>query len=105
MKKFIFLIIDKIRKTLKVDEKGNSFWWGKGTLLIAALMIAGCAEKDSNGHIAINTGNANNPVIEIIDSCEYVGWGYGLAHKGNCRFCKERRQKELEELVIKLKEK
>ena len=51
--------------------------------------------------------------IVVIDSCEYLegsetygysGYGY-FAHKGNCRFCKERRQKELEELVIKLKEK
>jgi hypothetical protein len=32
---------------------------------------------------------------------EYITY----THKGNCRFCKERRQKELEELVIKLKEK
>ena len=44
-------------------------------------------------------------------SCEYVVmqsyWEkHGtMVHKGNCRFCKERRQKELEELVIKLKEK
>ena len=46
----------------------------------------------------------------IIDSCEYIGFlGFGncdvLAHKGNCRFCKKRRQKELEKLLIKLKEK
>ena len=39
MKKFILLIIEKIRKALKVDENGNSFWWGKGTLLLAALMM------------------------------------------------------------------
>ena len=74
-------------------------------LALTSLMMVGCVEKDSNGHIAINTDNGNNPKISIIDSCEYVNWGYGLAHKGNCRFCKERRQKELEELVIKLKEK
>lgn len=41
-----------------------------------------------------------------MDSCEYLlrvsfYQGY-LAHKGNCRFCKERRQKELKELVSKL---
>lgn len=51
--------------------------------------------------------------IIVIDSCEYLeksealgyhGYGY-FAHKGNCRFCQERRQKELKELVIKLKEK
>ena len=63
-------------------------------LALTTLMMVGCTEKDSNGHIAINTGNVNNPTISIIDSCEYVNWGYGLAHKGNCRFCKERRQKE-----------
>lgn len=50
----------------------------------------------------------NNFETLTIDSCEYIFKvvpyrGY-LAHKGNCRFCKERRQKELEELAIKLKE-
>ena len=74
-------------------------------LSLAALMMVGCTEKDSNGHIAINTGSVNNPEILIIDSCEYVKWSYGLANKGNCRFCKERRQKELKELVEQLKEK
>ena len=72
-------------------------------LALTALVMAGCTEKDSNGHIAINTGYANNPEIEIIDSCEYVGWGYSLAHKGNCKFCAERRQKEMKELVEQLK--
>lgn len=74
-------------------------------LTLTALMMVGCTKKDSNGHIAINTGNASNPEIVIIDSCEYVQWTYVLAHKGNCRFCKERRQKELKELVEQLKEK
>ena len=48
----------------------------------------------------------------IIDSCEYVRSSSCLAHKGNCRFCEERdsikwekRKKELEELIINLKEK
>ena len=79
-------------------------------LVFTALMTVGCTQKDSNGHITINTG-IENPNISIIDSCEYVGWGYGLAHKGNCRFCEERdsikwkkRKKELEELVIKLRQ-
>lgn len=68
------------------------------------LIMFGCTtEKDSNGNIAVNTGTTNNPDILMIDSCEYVHWGYGLAHKGNCRFCKERRQKELKELVEQLK--
>ena len=51
--------------------------------------------------------------LVVIDSCEYlrkelIGYkkaAFETVHKGNCRFCKERRQKELEELVTKLKEK
>lgn len=48
--------------------------------------------------------------VVVIDSCEYLkahnvrgysGYGY-FAHKGSCRFCKERRQNELEELVEQL---
>lgn len=30
----------------------------------------------------------------MIDSCEYIVWNQGLAHKGNCKFCAERRKKE-----------
>lgn len=71
-------------------------------LALTALMMAGCTKRDSNGYISINTGSASNPHTEIIDSCEYVSWSYGLAHKGNCRFCKERRQKEVKELIEQL---
>ena len=74
-------------------------------LALITFMMVGCVEKDSNGHIAISTVNVNNPHIAIIDSCEYVVWGNGLAHKGNCKYCKERREKELKELITKLKEK
>lgn len=41
----------------------------------------------------------------VIDSCEYISGYNRLAHKGNCRFCKERRQKELEEFMKQTKEK
>lgn len=75
-------------------------------LALTALIMVGCDEK-------LPDGTYRKPCAYrtyLIDSCEYVGWATGshsdyLAHKGNCRFCKERRQKELKELVIKLKEK
>jgi hypothetical protein len=76
-------------------------------LALTALMMVGCENiKNDDGTYSL----ATSPHTYIIDSCEYIGYiGYGtgdiIAHKGNCRFCKERRQKELEELVIKLKEK
>ena len=76
-------------------------------LALITLMMVGCFnEKNPDGTY---TTTAKQRTY-IIDSCEYIGYlGFGncdiIAHKGNCRFCKERRQKELEELVIKLKEK
>ena len=68
-------------------------------LALTAIMMVSCGETLETKGNAPFIGYAT---IEI-DSCEYVRGGYKLAHKGNCRFCKERRQKELEELVIKLK--
>ena len=68
---------------------------------IAAFMMVGCSDESV-------TDNLNTIVV---DSCEYLykevptsGGPYAaMAHKGNCRFCKERRQKELKELVEQLK--
>lgn len=71
-------------------------------LVFTLLVMVGCRYTQTD----INVVKASNPVIIVdentLDSCEYYPH-YG--HKGNCRFCKERRQQELEELVIKLKEK
>ena len=68
-------------------------------LALTALVIAGCSLEGQDVSSVYN--------ICVIDSCEYVvisGFSYPT-HKGNCRFCKERRQRELEELVEQLKEK
>lgn len=71
-------------------------------LALTVFMMVGCRYRNTRTNVL----TASNPVIIVdentLDSCEYYP-GYG--HKGNCHFCKERRQKELEELVIKLKEK
>ena len=73
-------------------------------LALTALMMVGCVEK-STQPIELHTLNTY-----IVDSCEYVGKGIGsysgiLAHKGNCRFCAERRKQELELLAEQIKEK
>lgn len=50
--------------------------------------------------------NDVNVRVVIIDSCEYLigsksmsyqGFGY-LSHKGNCKYCAERRKRELQNL-------
>ena len=80
-------------------------------LALAAVMMAGCEEIKTKEY-RYNVSDINIPdfdrtsdCVVIIDSCEYVHMWKRLAHKGNCRFCKERRQKELKELVEQLKEK
>ena len=73
-------------------------------LVLTTLMMVGCREVSAE-KVHVKEGER----IISIDSCEYIErnvyYGIMLVHKGNCRFCKERRQKELEELVIKLKDK
>ena len=74
-------------------------------LALTTLMMVGCDVKQPDG-----TYKPSSYRTYTIDSYEYVGLAIGsqsdyLAHKGNCRFCKERRQKELKELVEQLKEK
>lgn len=75
---------------------------------LTALMMVGCEMKQTTENIeAPYGGNLGNTPFQtiLIDSCEYVTGTYKLSHKGNCRFCEERRQKELKELVEQLKKK
>lgn len=68
-------------------------------------MMVGCDYNgyNSNRNIDTKTEGLIYGTI-IIDSCEYISGYNKIAHKGNCRFCKEHRQKELKELVEQLKE-
>lgn len=70
-------------------------------LALTALVMVGCTEHYEE--TKINSDYS----VRVIDSCEYIVLnGVGVkAHKGNCRFCKERRQKELKEFVEQVKEK
>lgn len=73
-------------------------------LALTALMMVGCAEKNTQPI------ELHDIRTYIVDSCEYVGRDVGsrygtFAHKGNCQFCVERRKQELKELVEQLKAK
>ena len=80
-------------------------------LALATLIMVGCEYKTDAKIEEIKSLKGFN--IVVIDSCEYLkrcepgayaGYGY-LAHKGNCRYCVERRKQEMEELIEQLKEK
>lgn len=78
-------------------------------LALVTLIMLGCEYINDAKIEEAKRSNGFN--IVVIDSCEYYekstatgyqGLGY-LAHKGNCRFCAERRKQELKELVEQLK--
>lgn len=71
-------------------------------LVLTAVMMVGCLEEKERDPIS---GEYYDVIV--VDSCEYLrGSKFATqGHKGNCRFCKERRQKELKELIEQLKEK
>lgn len=98
-------------------------------LALAALMMAGCDTRteEQRYNDYLQEQNEVKKQIEyqnrwkgytviIVDDCEYIvktidvavgDWsatqsGY-LAHKGNCRFCAERRKQELKLFVEQLK--
>ena len=70
-------------------------------LALATLMVVGCDNEPVKYKVT------EDYFIVEIDSCEYVRYGpaYGFQHKGNCRFCAERRKQELNELIKQLKDK
>ena len=80
-------------------------------LALATLMIVGCFNDNDEYKAPYKNGGLESHMVGadmrtvVIDSCEYIGTRFQLAHKGNCRFCAERKKKELNELVEQLKEK
>lgn len=80
-------------------------------LALIALMMVGCYHANAYHDKQIELVSDYRLSTIEYQGCEYVvmqsHWKqHGtMSHKGNCRFCKERRQKELEELITKIKEK
>ena len=81
-------------------------------ILVTLFAMISCNEQpDTNVHHCVKSTNdvyiVNGKLrlrIVVIDSCEYligsryepsVGYGY-LSHKGNCKYCAERRKRELQ---------
>lgn len=70
-------------------------------LLALAFVMCGCNKHIEN---TFRVGTVDYNVI-VIDDCEYLKAGMSFTHKGNCKYCAERRRKEQEELIKRLKEK
>lgn len=84
-------------------------------LALTAVVIAGCEYENKNKSLSEYTVKGSNIKCVVIDSCEYIvneeRYAYAYTescyetytHRGNCKFCKERRKQELKELIRELK--
>lgn len=79
-------------------------------LALTTLIIVGCYQAKAYHDEQINLVCDYRMKTMVYQGCEYVviesyyQKRVAITHKGNCRFCKERMQKELDSLFIKLKE-
>ena len=62
-------------------------------ILLASMLCASCESKDIDMIYTKKGIYTYSFDIVIIDSCEYLLNRNMLAHKGNCRFCKERNER------------
>ena len=62
--------------------------------------MTGCYDKNPGFYY---TSRGFHVQTVVIDSCEYITGYHKIAHKGNCVYCKNRREKEIEDLINKLK--
>lgn len=69
-------------------------------LALTTLIIVGCEHKHPDGSYD-SSRNAYSTIA--IDSCEYIKGTFKLVHKGNCKYCAERRKQELREIIDSIK--
>ena len=66
-------------------------------MLAGIMFLADTQEAKSNResiHAPMDPDTPSYYHTMVIDSCEYIDAPYKLVHKGNCRFCAERKRKE-----------
>lgn len=62
--------------------------------ILATVLLCSC-EKTTTVY---SKGNFPYDVVEI-DSCEYIKSAYRLAHKGNCKYCRERNKEMIKDIL------
>lgn len=63
--------------------------------ILGVILMCGCTEIDHHYDDKIPFPKS----VVVIDGCEYIEGTYGLAHKGNCKYCAARRKAEMEEVL------
>lgn len=70
-----------------------------GTIILMGAIVISAEQSPMNNKGGINApmsySIADGYSTIVIDSCEYIEGYNRLAHKGNCKFCANRRREEL----------
>ena len=113
MKKFILMALESIYNRLrgKTLVNGNTYYWGKGSgciLALIALMSAGCLGMQSRQQEERRSLDIFwNCVYYTPNGCEYYIYDNNHSgipvHKQDCKKCAERRRNEMKELIYELK--
>ena len=66
-------------------------------IIIIAVLAASCAKVQNDRDFEVTgTSAAESVKIITVDSCEYITWnsgyGGGICHHENCKFCKQRNE-------------
>lgn len=73
-------------------------------ILIVSILFTSCEFPETVQH---DIKSIENSYIVIIDSCEYIRehtyYNDIYIHKGNCKYCEQRRKQELETIIKELK--
>lgn len=78
-------------------------------LVFIVFMMVGCYQAEAYNNKQIDLVGDYKIKTIVYQGCEYVVMDSHykmhsiVTHKGNCRFCKERKKQELKELVEQLK--
>lgn len=72
--------------------------------VVAILSFAACETKNASKYDTDIMLDGGHFQIYVLDSCEYLAHGTNasgevIGHKGNCKFCKERFNESVKEII------
>ena len=74
----------------------------KKLLFLCLLLLTACADTNPDGSIIVHKGSTSGmmqPFEIVMDSCEYIRYNKGIAHKGNCKFCTKREEETIRRII------
>ncbi len=74
-------------------------------LIVITILLSSCYnDRNPDGSYIIHTDGYPYGLVSSVtlidengEKCEYILYDHGITHKGNCKYCKERRDKEKEQ--------